>query len=153
MREAHINGHKVVVYDSIEETNIVRFQKFNQFVLVDSGIGSDTEAVTRHLNEIIAYNKAGEVQKVENAALSMIQAISLVMKGENPKVKSFATMIHSINGVPTELTETGIAATIAELNRIRFTVGDVRKMLAELKKKSIRKLRSFFQLVPIRRKR
>jgi len=153
MREAHIKGHRVTVYDSIEETNIVRFQKFNQFVLIDAGIGSDLESISRHLNTILTYNKAGEKEQVERAALTMHQAISLVMKGDNPKIKSFAAMVHSINGVPTELTETGINHTITQLNRIGFKIGDVWQMLAEVKKKLIRKLRLFFQHEPTQQQR
>ena len=38
MKEVELAGHKVVLYDSIDELPIARFHKYNRYLLVDAGV-------------------------------------------------------------------------------------------------------------------
>ena len=50
MKKMTLGTHKVVMYDSIEELPIVRFQKYNKMLMLDAGLGSD-------VTDIIIKNK------------------------------------------------------------------------------------------------
>ena len=39
----------IKLYDSIDELPIVNFQKYNKYILIDSGLGSDIESVDEHI--------------------------------------------------------------------------------------------------------
>ena len=45
MKTLYINNHEIKVYDSIDELPIINFQKYNKYVLIDSGLGSDIDSV------------------------------------------------------------------------------------------------------------
>lgn len=45
MKKVTLQGHKIEIYDSIDELPIVRFQIYNKYLLLDCGIGSDMESV------------------------------------------------------------------------------------------------------------
>ena len=55
MKEVELAGHKVRLFDSIDELPIVRFHKYNRFLLVDAGIGSDISDYDAHVERVIAY--------------------------------------------------------------------------------------------------
>ena len=58
----NLGTHKVVMYDSIEELPIVRFQKYNKMLMLDAGLGSDVTALDGHLARVSEYIKAGDYQ-------------------------------------------------------------------------------------------
>ena len=49
MKTVKINNHELKLYDSIDEMPIVNFQKYNKYIIVDSGLGSDIDSVDEHL--------------------------------------------------------------------------------------------------------
>ena len=59
MNIGKVNKHTVEIYDSIDELPIQRFQKYNKFLLIDSGVGSDLQDVLNHIDRAKIYIKAG----------------------------------------------------------------------------------------------
>ncbi|MGL5979408.1 MAG: hypothetical protein ACRCZY_00735, partial [Phocaeicola sp.] len=55
MRKETINGHKVEIYDSIDELPIRNFHKYNKYLLVDSGVGSDLNDINTKISLIQNY--------------------------------------------------------------------------------------------------
>ena len=41
MKKVKLGGHKVEIYDSIDELPMVRFHKYSKMLMVDAGVGSD----------------------------------------------------------------------------------------------------------------
>ena len=58
MRPAKVNGHKLEIFDSIDELNIRRFQKYNKYMLIDSGVGSDLQDIIDHIEKAKIYIKS-----------------------------------------------------------------------------------------------
>ena len=50
MKREVINNHIVILYDSIDELPIIRFHKYNKYMLIDSGIGSDLNDINVHID-------------------------------------------------------------------------------------------------------
>ena len=53
MKREVINNHIVILYDSIDELPIIRFHKYNKYMLIDSGIGSDLNDINVHIDRAI----------------------------------------------------------------------------------------------------
>lgn len=58
MKNLIVNKKVVRVYDSIDEMPIVNFQKYNKYLLIDSGIGSDADDIDAHITRVAKSLKA-----------------------------------------------------------------------------------------------
>lgn len=117
MKEVKINGKVLQMYDSIDELPIINFQKYNKYILLDSGIGSDVNSVDEHLTKLaklIKSDKAKATRELQNMRLNMHMIVSEVA----PVHMAFTALIHSIDGkVLTDLSENNLKAIFGELNR------------------------------------
>lgn len=129
-------GHTIEIYDSIDELPIQRFQKYNKYMLIDSGVGSDLQDILNHVERAKIYIKANPnmaVAEMEN----LKQALYLVSKEMSPKYMAFAVLVNKIDGEPTDdLTDVGIKRTLEKLNTYKKTWID--EILLRVKKKLMR---------------
>ena len=51
MKTVKIGKHTVELYDTIEELPVIRFHKYQKYLLVDSGIGSTIEDFDKHIEK------------------------------------------------------------------------------------------------------
>lgn len=98
MKEIKLAGHKVVMYNSIEDLPIKRFHKFNKCMLVDAGIGSDLTAFDAHIERVVRYIRTEKKEDAAREMENMRQNLYLVMEGINPQQMAFACLVHSIDG-------------------------------------------------------
>lgn len=98
MRTIKIGRKTVEFYDAIDELPIRRYHKFNKYMLVDSGIGSDLNDINGHIAKVSRYI----TKKDEKNALAQLENLrtSLYMIAEETNVRhlSFAILVKSING-------------------------------------------------------
>lgn len=97
MRTEKINGHVVVIYDSIEDLPIRRFHKYNKYMLIDSGVGSDLNDLNNKIGLISHYIDKDQA-KAKTELENMRQAIYLISQGISVKHLAFTTLIKSIDG-------------------------------------------------------
>ena len=90
MKEVELAGHKVRLFDSIDELPIVRFHKYNRFLLVDAGIGSDISDYDAHVERVLAYVRKGDNENFAKEFENMRQNLFLIMSECSPKFLSFA---------------------------------------------------------------
>ncbi len=65
MKKVKLNGHKVVIYDSIDELPIVRFHKYSKMLLVDAGVGSDINDCDAHIERATRYIRMAIMRVVQ----------------------------------------------------------------------------------------
>lgn len=98
MRQVKIGKKLVEIYDSIDELPIKRFHKFNKYVLVDSGVGSDLSDINDHINRTLGFvnksDKDNAVKQLEN----LRQCLYLISQETNIKHLSFMILVKSIDG-------------------------------------------------------
>ena len=149
MKEITIGNTTLEIYTSIEELDVDRFHHYNRQLLLDAGIGGDADNTAKHIRDIIVANAQGDKEGVERAALTLQQNITLVTTGQNPKSRSFALMVHSINGKrQTAMHETALDQMLKNLSRRRLTIGLMWQLLDETKKKLISRLRRYTRRGP-----
>lgn len=98
MKQIKLQGRTLKLYDSIDEIPVVNFQKYNKCVLIDSGIGSDIDAIDGHIVNIAKFLQANDRTKALQELQNMRQNMHMVVSGVSPKHMAFAALIHSIDG-------------------------------------------------------
>lgn len=142
MKVGKVNKHTVEIYDSIDEMPIQRFQKYNKYMLIDSGVGSDIQDILDHIDRAKIYIKANPsmaVAEMEN----MRQAIYLVSEEMSPKYMAFAVLVNKIDGKEmNDLTDVGLKRVLEILREAKK--GWLDGILDSVKKKMDRELSLYF---------
>lgn len=134
MKNLLINGKIVKVYDSIDEMPIINFQKYNKYLLIDSGIGSDADDIDSHIVRIAKYIKSDDSKKALQELQNMRQNMYMVNSEISPKYLAFAALIYSIDGKKVDdLSDDGLKDILAKLKEVKHS--SVINFLTWLKKK------------------
>lgn len=143
MRKLMLNGKVVKVYDSIDEMPIVNFQKYNKYLLIDSGIGSDADDIDSHIVTIARFVKAGDSKKALMELQNLRQNMHMVNSEISPKYLSFAALIHSVDGKEiTDLSDDNLKEILGELKQLKHSF--VVDFIEWLKKKVATELETYF---------
>ena len=143
MKSLLINKKIVRVYDSIDEMPIVNFQKYNKYLLIDSGIGSDADDIDAHIVKIAKFIKANNNKKALQELQNMRQNMYMVNNEISPKYLAFAALIHSIDGKEVnDLSDDGLKKLLQDLKDIKHS--KVIDFLLWLKKKVTCELETYF---------
>lgn len=136
MKTEIYNGHKVVYYDSVEELPINRFQAFNKWLMLDSGIGSDLNAVNQRLNNIGKYINLDSKNEALKEVANLSQAVAFITGHLNPEFNAFICLCDSIDGQEVkDLSDEGIKGYIDILSTKKIPIWKVRQWLNAAKKK------------------
>lgn len=143
MKSLLINKKIVQVYDSIDEMPIVNFQKYNKYLLIDSGIGSDADDIDAHIVKIARYIKSNNNRKALQELQNMRQNIYMVNSEISPKYLAFAALIHSVDGKEVnDLSDDGLKKLLQDLKEVKHS--KVIDFLLWLKKKVTNELEIYF---------
>lgn len=143
MRKAIVNGKVLELYDSVDEMPIANFQKYNRFMLLDAGIGSDIDSVDKHIAKVAKLlsrdSKADAVQELQNLRQNLYMIISDI----SPRQMAFAALIKSIDGKQVfDLSDDNLKSILAGLSRMRY--GKLAELLFAIKKKLDSELEVYF---------
>lgn len=143
MKTLYLNNKLVKVYTDIDEMPIVNFQKYNKFLLIDSGIGSTVDDFDAHVTKVAKYIKANDSAKALQELQNMRQNLFMINSEISPKYMAFAALIHSINGERvTDLSDEGLKAILTSLKSIKHSW--LVKFMLWLKKKVKVELETYF---------
>lgn len=142
MKSLVLNNIPIEIYDSIEEMPIVNFQKYNKYVLIDSGLGSDIEDIDEHLVNLAKLIKT-DLKKATQELQNMRQSMYMIVNEISPKYMAFAAIIHSFDGKKvTDLSEDNLKAMLAKLQFARHS--SIIDLLIWVKKKVFTELETYF---------
>lgn len=123
------SGHKVKMWESIDEMPISRFMAYNKYMMIGSAFGSTFEDIERtHIASLVQIldDKAKALQQIIN----LRELIFNALQGINYEHSAFVTMIHSINGdLVTDMSDSGIEDVKKRLNEIGLTNEDIKKKM------------------------
>lgn len=142
MKVGKVNKHTVEMYDSIDELPIQRFQKYNKYLLIDSGVGSDLQDVLNHIERAKIYIKANPVMAATELD-NLRQSIYLVTEEMSPKYMAFAVLVNKIDGkVMDDMSDAGLKKVLEILSEAKK--GWLDGVLNSVKKKIDRELSLYF---------
>lgn len=142
MREIHIGGRRIEVYEDIEQLPIERFHKYNKLMLVDSGIGSDLADFDRHLERAMRY-VGRNAKAAEQELRNLRQCVWFIQENISPRHMAFAALVKSIDGEERDdISDEALKKTMEMLGKA--TKGEVEAALDAAKKKIDSALRLYF---------
>jgi len=143
MRKIKLGGHKVTIYDSIDELPMVRFHKYSKMLLVDAGVGSDINDFDAHIERAVRYFRKGDNENGAKELENLRQCVFLILSEQSVKDLSFACLVAEIDGKPcNDLSDQALAEvvrTLGEVPRKDFT-----SSADEVKKKIDDELTTYF---------
>lgn len=143
MRRIDIEGHKIDIYDSIDDMPIARFHRFNRNLLVDGGIGGTVADVDKHLMRAVEFMKNDDKASVVRELENLRQGVHLVEQGISPKGLAFASLVYAIDGeLVTDLTDDNLQLIMQRLGTM--TVKELSQLVEEVKKKIDEEIRLYF---------
>lgn len=138
-----IKGKKVEMWDSIDELPIRRFHKFNKYMLVDSGIGSDLNDIDTHIYKVMKFIEMDDKDNARLQLENMRQSLYMISQENNIRHLSFITLIKSLDGVDvTDLSDENIKRLSEIFNKKSVTFVD--RIINSFKKKVDEELALYF---------
>ena len=135
MKEVELAGHKVVLYDSIDELPIARFHKYNRYLLVDAGVGSEISDFDNHIERVVRYIRNKDNESAGKELENLRQNVFMVLSEQNIKHLSFACLVKTIDGKANDdLSPDGLAKVLELLSETPR--GDIQENLSSVKKKN-----------------
>lgn len=130
MENVKVNGHKLQMYDSIDEMPMDRFVQYNRALLLDAGIGSNVDDISGHLAKLQSQLKHKLYDDLSQQLSNYHQALVMAVSEPNLKTRAFAALVKSVNGKPfNDLTD----ESISNLQK-KLTFGVIRRFLESVKK-------------------
>jgi hypothetical protein len=130
-----IGGHKIERFSSIDDTPIPRFMNFNRYVMLESGVGSDLQAIDNHDKKIILWAKRGEYEKIIRATQNRNQSMRWVLDGLHPGLMSYAVLIRSIDGnLVYDYSDEACKSMVMKLGKWGATKGLIERAVDAVKK-------------------
>lgn len=151
MKTLKFNRHKIQYYDSIHELPVLRYNKYNKNILIDSGVGSDLNAFDTRIQKIRRLVHVNQDQ-ADTELLNLRQGVHLMISETSPEQNAFVSLVYSIDGRVLNdqevLTEEGQKKTLQELTTKRFSIKHLKQVLDDVKKNFELEFEIFFhQLV------
>lgn len=143
MRRIKVNGHVLEVFEGIDELPIINFQKYNKYLLIDAGVGSDVDSIGQHIVSLAKLIGADDKEKAL-AELENLQNNLIMINSEiSPTNLAFIALVHSIDGEKlTDLSDTGLKMQLEKIKGVRQSA--LMELLSGLKKNYSDELESYF---------
>lgn len=143
MKKILLNNRVIEVYDSIEELPIVNFQKYNKYLLIDSGVGSDIDSIDEHIVKIAKFIKKEDSQKAMQELLNMRQNLYMINSEISPRYLAFAALIHKVDGEEVkDLSDDNLKELLTKIKEIKHN--KILAFLLEFKKKIQEELETYY---------
>jgi len=142
MKKAKIGKHTVEFYDTIDEMPIVRYHKFQKFLLVDSGVGGDIADFDMHLEKVMRFATTKDLESVIKELQNMRQNVYLIQQELSPKYLAFCCLVTRLDGKTIGDTDEDVKAVYEVLKDVAKR--DIDKETADVKKKVDEELRLYF---------
>ena len=135
MKKVKLNGHKVVIYDSIDELPMARFHKYSKMLLVDAGVGSDINDFDAHIERVTRYIRNGDNESGAKELENLRQCVYLILSEQSVRDLSLACLVAEIDGKKRDdLSDDGLKEVVRLLGGTPRK--DFNELLDEVKKKS-----------------
>lgn len=140
MKKIRINGHLIEAWDGVDSLPAANYINHARLVMLDAGIGSDLDAVTRHWQRIAKLAEKGDADGLKKQLSNYLQSLQFIVSNTSPEMMSFVSLIKSIDGKAIDdYSDENAKAIIEQLSKKGLTLGIIRSFLAYVKKKLSRK--------------
>jgi len=132
-----IKGHKIELYESTQDLPILRFQKFNKYVMIANEVGNTFEDYDQRTVKALSFLQKEMVPEAIQELSNRRQTVFNAFNEFSPKSKAFAVLVKRIDSKyydgysPGELDE-----VLKHLDRIGLSYVNSMETLNDVKKNS-----------------
>lgn len=136
MKTEKIGRHRIELYDSIDELTTERFFTYNKMLLIDSGIGSDMQAIDDHITRLLRYLKTDKKEEAAQELINMRSSFYFVIENLSPKYLSFAALVYKVDGkLVTDFSDENLTRLVERFSSWGADVGFLDRAIEAVKKK------------------
>ena len=138
MKVLEIKGHKIELYDGIEEMPVVRYNKYTKYCVLSTGVGNTVDDIVSRIAAIRKMIGKENVEKqMDSELLTLAQTFHFCTNCVDPSTLAFASLVKSVDGEEcNDVTDEGIEKVKDRLSEF-VTRKDVTLALSGVKKKSM----------------
>lgn len=136
MIDLQINKRTTVkLYNSIKEMPITLHNLSQRYLMQDSGIGSDLNAVDSHFKILDSLLSANKLEEANRERINLRYTFYVMLEGIDFKTPALACYIYSVNDQKiTDYSEEALKNLVQTLSEEGLTMGMVEDQLTDLKK-------------------
>lgn len=135
MVEVKIGKHSVKMYDGIEDLPVVRFHKYQKFLLIDSGIGGTMTQFDQRIETTRRFLMQGKTEPAQRELENLRQCVYMIQSEVSPKHLSFAALVTEIDGKPCEdLSDDALKEVVEKLSDV--SERELAGLIGSVKKKN-----------------
>lgn len=109
MKTVNVGTHTVQMYDSIDELPIVRFHKYQKYLLIESGIGSTIDEFDKHIEKARRFLMMNDAANAQRELENLRHNVYMMQCGLSPKHLAFACLVFAIDGKQcTDISDDGL---------------------------------------------
>lgn len=128
--------HEVEFFDSVQNTNIFRFQKFNKYQMYACEIGSTFDDYEQRTAEIYRFLQKGMIAEATQALNNRRQTVFNAFNEFKPTGKALAILVKRIDErYYTDISSNGLDQVLKRLDEIGFTYEQTVATMNDVKKK------------------
>jgi len=138
--------HEIEFYDSVQNMNIFRFQKFNKYQMYACEIGSTFEDYESRTAEVYRFLQKGMVAEAIQVLNNRRQTVFNAFNEFKPTGKALAILVKRIDERKfDDISSNGLDQVLKRLDEIGFTYEQTITSMNDVKKNSTQKSRFIFQ--------
>lgn len=139
------DGHKIELYDNTQNLPVLRFQKFNKYIMLANEVGNTFADYDARTAQALRFLQKDMVAEAIGELNNRRQAVFNAFNEYSPQGRAFAILVKAIDGKKyTGISPDELDEVIRHLEKIGVPHGMTLDKLAEIKKKSNWNLRSIF---------
>ena len=93
-----LGKHRVELYGAVDELPIVRFHRYQKYLLIDAGVGGDITAFDQRTEKARRYLMAGKPDDARKELANLRQCVFLIQSGLTPRHRAFAALVRKVDG-------------------------------------------------------
>lgn len=135
MIEEIIGGHKVELYDSIEDCPLPNYVNWGRCLLLDGNPGTGIDGLKSKWSVIKGLNRTGQKEKVDIELNNMWMTIDNISNGQEFQSLALCCLIKSIDGKDVSVLTIDDAIKVREQLKFKLTMRSVWNIVSSIKKK------------------
>ena len=141
-----LGKHRVELYGAVDELPIVRFHRYQKYLLIDAGVGGDITAFDQRTEKARRYLMAGKPDDARKELANLRQCVFLIQSGLTPRHRAFAALVRKVDGEEfPEADDSSIDRILELLSDV--PLGELDGQLMSVKKKIEAELTLYFPKV------
>ena len=146
MKRIELNQNNyLIVYRTPEHMPLNRYSKFQKYLLLKTGVGSDMQSIANHFNTWFTLNAHGKHEESRTEAENLYYNFFSILQEVDYEDLSFVCLINSINGKPLiDISNENLVAVIKWLSDNGMTKEMVSLQVEDTRSAILRDLRLYF---------